>query len=333
MTEDRPGPVVPDPYDAMVVSKSLACRGCDYDLRGLRSVGVCPECSLDVWRSVLKSIDETAPWRGALRNPRAVGDGLLLIVGGMLASAALLFVYAVRARLLLWRGNAGVLSHLPDMPDLMLLIFGLIACIGAVLLKPRGGARWSLMLGVTPLIVGTLGWSTIWFVTTIRDGASLRAISNPLTICLMLLMVLLVFAGLRHVFSIIGQRSVAYRRSKSGKQGLESMTVALLAGMIGECIRQLAIRDLLPSTVGSVGTAVRWVCALMLLVGFVYLFVNAWWIRREILAPRPGFNDVLEKPRKDQTVVDEPETFFEVQGDRGHIAAPKPPEASESSAD
>jgi hypothetical protein len=313
---------MPDRFSETVVTTSVGCRTCGYLLRGLRATSSCPECGADVWRSVLKAIDDEAGVRRQLSNPRAVGNGLVMVITAMLLTAGIIVAWAVIVRLVVSTSlvDGVVLAMATTILRTAIPVLGLIGLIGIALLWPRGSARWSLHLGVMPGAAGVALWTLQWSYglewTRLVNGydawpseamrASVEAIIRALIVCVILL-------GLRNVFGAIGQRSVAYRRAKGGRQGLESMVVAILAGTIGAILSILARHDILPAPIGATGSVVKWVCVFMLLIGLMYLVMNAWWIRREIRAPRPGLDDVCKVPLPDQTVVEEPETHFEVR--------------------
>src|SRR5438477_2160642 len=62
----------------------IHCRQCGYYLRGLRADSRCPECGLEIWQSVLHTVDPAASRLPMLRNPRAVGDGIFVLTMCML---------------------------------------------------------------------------------------------------------------------------------------------------------------------------------------------------------------------------------------------------------
>ncbi|MCA9297364.1 MAG: hypothetical protein KC983_12625, partial [Phycisphaerales bacterium] len=316
MTGPARGPEMPERFTETVVAASIGCRRCGYLLRGLRATGSCPECNADVWRSGLKAIDDEAGVRQQLSNPRAVGNGLVMVIAAMLLTAVILAGWAAIVRLVVSTSllDGGVLVVATMIMRQAVPVLGLIALIGIIFLWPRAGARWSLHLGVVPSAVGVALWTLQWWYrlewTRLVPGydvwpseamrASVETIVQALIVCVILL-------GLRNVFGAIGQRSVAYRRAKGGRQGLESLIVAILAGTIGSILSILAGHDIVPSPIGATGSVVKWVCVLMVLIGLGYLMVNAWWIRQEIRAPRPGLDDVCKVPLPDQTVIEEPE--------------------------
>jgi len=47
------------------------------------------------------------------------------------------------------------------------------------------------------------------------------------------------------------------------------------------------------ATLGVVATSI---CTLMVVIGLLYLVVNAWWIRRSLRCPPPRLEEILGPP-------------------------------------
>src|SRR5215207_10130463 len=69
---------------------ALPCAGCEYDLRTLDPVGVCPECATPIAASIVAASD---PLRGVRRRLRAAALVLVVASGTRLAFAVALAAY------------------------------------------------------------------------------------------------------------------------------------------------------------------------------------------------------------------------------------------------
>ncbi len=320
--------VIPDRWGDRVVHAEVLCRACGYMLRGLRGRGKCPECGLDVWGSLLRSVDPLAQGLPRLSNPKKVGNGLVVLTASMFLSA-LLVVFLVVG------GDVPVgWNWIREIHRLVFLggggIVGVILQVGLLLLAL--GAAWSLWpkskSGIRAvkrdvlLLMGGLGeWGAS---VVIFQGWGVRlGVDGDLGFELMELLGVvgagMILLGLRGVLGVIGQRSFAYRSSQSGRQSVGTMLAALVAGLVGELIieivRFLPVTTLthqVASRMNAVGAVVIWVCIVMLLIGLAYLVMNAWWVRQAIRRPFRTLDDVLHVPSRDETILGEDETRFEV---------------------
>src|SRR4051794_22280378 len=146
-----------------VVITELHCRRCGYDLRSLSAEGRCPECGLEIWQSVQHTVDPAASRLPQLRNPRAVGDGLLALTIGMLVGTLLLAArpLAIEIDSLDPRGVLNVSQYVPRSFSWGSLTIGLLGLWAVLrLAPPRGkepsGAVWMDMWFI---LVGFVGWS------------------------------------------------------------------------------------------------------------------------------------------------------------------------------
>lgn len=296
-------PIVPRQWAQTVVSDNLHCRQCGYDLRGLRADSRCPECGLEIWSSVLSTVDPDASRLPTLRNPRAVGNSLLVLTTCMLVGMLLLISPSIAQVIDAWDPPALLtwstrLLSLNLGWSIGLCGIGLWALV--LLAPPRGsephGPVWT---DIGRIALGYTGWLAIAALWAQRYG------SLPLYVerqKMALHVAAAVFAtigliGLRGVFGIIGQRSREYRRSKGGRQSLELIIVAVLAGLIGALVRHVSRLDWFPGTwryaAVNIGRVVMWTSNLMILIGLSYMVVNAWWIRRSLRRPPPPLDQVL----------------------------------------
>lgn len=286
-----------------MVAESVHCRGCGYDLRGLSVRGNCPECGLSIWSSVLHTVDPAASRLPSLRNPMAVGNSLVLLTTCMLLGALLLIMPRVVELLGTWWPQTQSWSRWIPQFD-----WRYASCLSAAGLwavwnlapprnvEPTGAVRtdlYRIALG----LVGWLGFSSAWVAVVDDYGTELAAQQH-----LAFHMAAMVFAaigliGLRGVFRVIGQRSREYRRSRGGRQSLELIILALIAGFLAALLEYLTRFASFPGEwrggTRMLSTLVLWAAHFMVVVGLGYLVVNAWWIRQALRKPPPPLSRVL----------------------------------------
>ena len=292
----------PPPQWAMaVIDPALHCRGCGYDLRGLRADSRCPECGMEIWSTIVSTVDPMASRLPQLRNPPAVGNSLLALTVCMLAGMLLIVAPSLSRVIESWdRSGKGWSDYLPDMTWASAT---LLAVAGGwalwALAPPRGrepkGPVW---IDIGRMAVGYFGWllmGTLWSQLKLP-------VSTMDRIQIVLHLAAAVFAtigliGLRGVFRIIGQRSREYRRSQGGRQSLDLIILTIAAGFAGALAQYLGRQRWFPGEwrdgAQMLGMVVMWVSNFMILIGLSYLVANAWWIRRALRRPPPPLDEVL----------------------------------------
>ncbi len=282
-----------------VVLVPVCCRRCGYNLYGLSADGPCPECGLDVWDSIVHTVDPAASRLPRVRNPGVVGDALLWLMVS-LATASLLLVVRPLAHWVDATDPAGVRSLAGSTPTWLRLVAGLIGLAGLVWVKrlaPPAGEEpgSSVWRDVRWLGAGLTGWSMLvlavwlleyaaapgWAILAVWPGIAAAAVAG--------------LVGLRGVLGTIGLRSRDYRTAKGGRQGIRAMIAATIGMAAGQMLRLLADAMNLDAlaTLGEVATSI---CTLMVVIGLVYLVVNAWWIRRSLRCPPPRLEEILGPP-------------------------------------
>jgi hypothetical protein len=286
-----------DEWNRGVIAQSLHCRRCGYDLRGLAPTGKCPECATDIWETILVTVDPAASRLPALRNPRRVGDGLVLltvcifIAGlGYLLRPGALWVDSLRlfgqVRLSEWTR--------PGLPMASGLI-GLIGLLGVVMVAPPPGKEpsgpvwrdiWLLALGlaVWSLLVCLQGWLEL-----VRVDRSIQLLVQFLT-CPAAIVGLI---GLQGIMRVIGLRSREYRTSRGGRQSAQAMIAAFVFNGLGTLMLLIAEAWMRDSGIEAIATLVVRVSQVMLLIGAGYLVLNAIWIRRALRRPPPPLESLL----------------------------------------
>ncbi len=282
-----------------VVLTPIDCRQCGYNLFNISADGPCPECGLDVWDSIVNTIDPAASGLPRVRNPGVVGDGLLWLMVS-LATASLLLVVRPLASWFDAMDPAGVRDLAGLAPTWLGFAAGLIGLAGLVWVKrlappageEPGGAVWG---DVKWLGAGLAGWSMLilaawlleflaaprWAILALGPGIAAAAVVGLI--------------GLRGVLRTIGLRSRDYRTASGGRQGIRAMIAATIGMAAGQVLRLLADAMNLDAlaTLGVVATSI---CTLMMVIGLGYLVLNAWWIRRSLRCPPPRLDDILGPP-------------------------------------
>jgi len=280
-----------------VVASPVHCRQCGYNLYGLRAGGACPECGLEVWETILHTVDPAASRLPKLRNPAAVGNALLWLIICMAVGAMLLVVRPIALGVDAL-DESGLRNFAAWTPAYLPFAAGLfaLACLWSVwqLAPPRGeepsGAVWRdvRLLGIAMLLwailMPVLAWAEM-------SAASWRVVD---AIWLVLAGVAVVgLTGLRGVLEIIGLRSRLYRTARTGRQGIQGMVAAILGTAVGHAIHLIAATAGGPRYLDTLGTVIVIISTLMLVIGLGYLVVNAWWIHHSLRCPPPALDEIL----------------------------------------
>lgn len=312
----RLSPDQSDTFDALVprrwahatVSASMHCRNCGYDLRGLDASGRCPECGLDIWPTVVHTVDPTSSRLPSLRNPTAVGNALALLTLCMFLGALLMALPWVASALSDMQTDGGSSNRaeqwwdrLPGL-DWHYALLLIVAGIWGVwtLAPPRGsephGPVWD---DIWRLVVGYSGWlASATMLARISDAQAVTQRHPRLVLALAAgVFAIIGLFGLRGAFRVIGQRSREYRRMKGGRQSVELIMPAIGAAMLGSLIAHLSRFSWFPVSwrfsVQTIGRVLAAVGMLMVLIGLAYLVVNAWAIRNALRKPPPALDEVL----------------------------------------
>jgi hypothetical protein len=282
----------------------MHCRNCGHDLRGLDASGRCSECGLDVWSTVIHTVDPAASRLPSVRNPLAVGNSLVVLTACMFAGALLMCVPSIVMAVEdadLYDGGRSWWNRLPGLhwqSALVLIIAGGWAVWN--LAPPRGsephGPVWD---DIWRLAVGYVGWiacaAMLAGVLGLQTSGS-RSARIVLGLAAGAFALIGMF-GLRGVFRLIGQRSREYRRMKAHRQSVDLMMLAVAGAMLGNLIDHASHATWLAApwrlTVHTIGSALLAMSMFMLVVGLAYLVANAWWIRQALLRPPPALDEVL----------------------------------------
>jgi hypothetical protein len=274
------------------------CRQCGYNLYGLRAGGACPECGLEVWETILHTVDPAASRLPKLHNPAAVGNALLWLIVCMVVGAVLLIARPIALGIDAL-DESGLRNLAAWTPGFLPLAASLLALAGLwsvwQLAPPRGeepsGAVcrdvWLLGAGLVlwALLVPVIAWAESSAASWWIGDAAWLVLAGVAVVGL---------AGLRGVLETIGLRSRLYRTARTGRQGIQGMVAAILGTALGHAVHLIAAAAGGLRYLETLGTVIVIVSVLMLVVGLVYLVVNAWWIRRALHCPPPAMDEILK---------------------------------------
>jgi threonine/homoserine/homoserine lactone efflux protein len=245
------------------------CRQCGYNLYGLRAGGACPECGLEVWETILHTVDPAASRLPKLHNPAAVGNALLWLIVCMVVGAVLLIARPIALGIDAL-DESGLRNLAAWTPGFLPLAASLLALAGLWSVWQLAPPRGEEPSGAVCRDVWLLGAGLVPGVAVVG------------------------LAGLRGVLETIGLRSRLYRTARTGRQGIQGMVAAILGTALGHAVHLIAAAAGGLRYLETLGTVIVIVSVLMLVVGLVYLVVNAWWIRRALHCPPPAMDEILK---------------------------------------
>jgi hypothetical protein len=268
------------------------CRRCGYNLYRLDTDGACPECGLEVWESILHTVDPAASSLPRLRSPAAVGDGLFALIVCLMIGGLLLVLRPV-AQWIDALDTTGIRNLAGLVPALLPVVAGVLGLVGLWWTKrlsppageESGGKIWH---DLRLLRGGTIAFSTLVIAVGVMQTAGVTPDGVGLVWLGVAAASIVLLLGLRGLLQIIGLRSREYRTAQGGRQGIKAMVAAIVGAALGQGLRLFGGTDL-----QTLGIALSAICTLMLLIGLVYLVVNVWWIRRSLHCPPPRLDEIL----------------------------------------
>ncbi len=276
-----------------VVSAEIHCRRCGYNLYGLAAGGVCPECGLETWETILHTVDPASSRLPRLRDPAGVGDALLalsvcLLTGALALSARPAVAWIARLDL---RDPGRWLRGLADWAPYVaaLSAFGGLLAVRRLARPPADEPAVRVRRDLVLTGSGLLGAGVLLGVLATLEALG---ISETLVTALYLLLAVpgvVGLVGLGGLLEEVGRRSREYRTARGGRQGVHAMIAALVCLAVGRALELPPLNwrvQVIGATVSSIG-------ALMLLIGLAYLVVNAMWIRRSLRRPPPRLEEIL----------------------------------------
>ncbi len=286
-----------------VIARTLQCRSCGYNLRGVRLESRCPECGLPVGTTVNEAIGAGQANDPDARMARQMGNNLLAVTLCILLCALLVALPTVVAALRQVEGWSDWLGSIR--PGELLMVAAVVALAGVRPTWPfmrnheKGFGERSraagriLAVGLIATTLVALGDLALVYVERTRATNEVRTlIEQVLVRSGYALSGALVFVGLQGLLQSVGNRSRKYREWRSGRQSTRLMIVALILVAVGTLAQLTGVMQRIPRLVW-VGETVVLTCGLMIIIGAAYLVLNAWWIRSALRRPEVRLRDVV----------------------------------------
>jgi hypothetical protein len=280
-----------------VVASPVHCRQCGYNLFGLRAGGVCPECGLEVWETILHTVDPEASRLPRLHRPKAVGNALLWLIACMALGALLLVLRPIALGIddLDDSQLRNLAAWTPEYLPFAAALFALAGLWSVWWLAPlraeeSSGAEWR---DVWLLGTGLLLWAVLVLVGEWTKNSAAPWWLGEVTWLAVAVAAVVGLIGLRGILETIGLRSRLYRTARSGRQGIQGMVAAIFGTAAGHAIHLVAATAGGLRYLETLGTVIVIISTLMLVIGLLYLVVNAWWIHRSLRCPPPSLGEIL----------------------------------------
>jgi len=296
-TEKYPKSPIAENLSQMAIVLPLPCIRCGYDLRNLVADGDCPECGEPIRLTIIESIDPTSRRLTPIQNPRVIGNAIAGIVASffvsyLLSTTALLIVEpnhlpvpnmirALPVTAFVWGATGmGLLSFLFLMPMMrMCQRKEIVGCRAGIMLTGTGLLLWSLSMVLANVFLLSLGKQSPVF-------------GMLLDTCLPVIAVGIVFSGFRKLIPRLGQHSRAFRQAQGSRQRMNDLLATLVVIIVG---RTLLVASPQNSSFSTLGLILTVTSISLILIGQGYLLRNTLWIRRALVTPPPGVNELLQE--------------------------------------
>jgi hypothetical protein len=260
---------------------------------------MCPECGLEIWETILHTVDPAASRLPRLHNPEAVGNALLWLVICIVIGAVLVVARPIALGIdgLDETNLRNFAAWTPEFLPFAAGLFGLAGLWSVWRLAPPrreepAGAVWR---DVRRLGAGLLLWAVLVAVVGWTQMTAAHWWLGDVAWLAVAVAAIVGLSGLRGVLETIGLRSRLYRKARGGRQGTQALVAAILGTAAGHGLHLLTATKGLADYWYTLGTVIVSVSTLMLVIGLGYLLVNAWWIRRALRRPPPAWDEVLRQ--------------------------------------
>ncbi len=268
---------------------------------------------MDIWSTVVHSVDPASSRLPSIRNPVAVGNSLIvltlcMVIGAMfmVPSIAAAIESASNDGASGWTAVRGWWDYLPHFNWPYALALGLAGVWAIWTLSPPRGAEphgpvWD---DIWRLMVGYCGWVVVAaMLANLSDHQSATARHPRLVLSLAAgVFAIIGLLGLRGVFQLIGQRSREYRRMMGSRQSVDLMMLVVAGAVVGQVMVYLSrFAGSWHFAVSTLGRVMLVACMFMVLIGLAYLVLNACWIRRALRKPPPDLDEILQARMPNET--------------------------------
>lgn len=293
------------PAVGRTVAVGLPCVRCGYDLRGLKAGGVCPECGLEVRRTLLFVVDPARSRIAPLRDPAAAGRRLIVIAGLIYLAALLLWSpHVIEAYARGWEESAIDLASRAQILTAIAGACGIFAVLVAARLHRPLEAEAEpseYHRGLRRFRLGILGWSFLLFALAIYD----LELSPPTAVAFgvneidlartglrfaLTATAILAVSGIQPVVRLVELRSLSHRTGRVSRQGFAAMTLALIVVGGGDLVRLVVATLEERKAPDSVITALGFGSLILILIGAAMVTLALASVLLDAFRLRRGMN-------------------------------------------
>ncbi len=324
--EQDPGIILgadgPEALHGRRIARSFECVGCAYDLQGLEAMGVCPECGTRIRRSILGTIDPTVHSLPEIQKPGSVATGLrfftwsmavsflCLILGSILQHQTIEWNDVIPVQPDTWPRSVHTLVTIGNMLYFIGLAMAVPAVFGVVWMNPLTASQESTraLRMLARLLFGCLLWMAGMLLLfdrlpgTAFDVLAREALESRIGTSVLVEQLLLtlsplvggciVLLGLRSFFGELGRRSREFRTATTKRQKVIDVLIASAIWCVGTVLQLIGAINKQPTLV-TLGTVVRFIAGLLVVIGIAYLVMNLLWIARALSKPPPRLTTLL----------------------------------------
>ena len=314
------------------IARSFQCVGCGYDLQGLEAMAACPECGMSIRRSIRETIDPSVHSLPEIKSPRAVARGLRIFSWGMALSFLCMIAGGVLQHQPLewndvfpfqpdtWPRSVRTMIAAGGVLLLVAIAAGCTAIIGLIWMRPLALSQQTPRSAriLARIFIGCMLWILALLLLLGRlPGTSLEALASRAietrggdvlidTMFNQFMLELLplvggciVLLGIRSFFGELGRRSREFRTATSKRQKVIDVLLAMGIWLLGVLLQLIGAIERQPALV-TLGTVVRFISGLLVVIGIAYLMMNLLWIARALASPPPRLASLLTAPDRSE---------------------------------
>jgi hypothetical protein len=293
------------PWQGVMLSGSLPCINCNYELQGLSVRGNCPECGVAIRATILYRVDPHADAFHPLPTRRLTAWSVAMWPTG--AALAVVFSWALRLSDAMSSRTGTPLPIAISWFDWAVIVaIGMsgVSVLGLIRPTIETAPKWVFaavigLLGYIPLI---WCWSSIiWTIDAHGPPPYFQAAPNAHRIILRLcigLSALGILLCLRHNARQLVARSLVLRTGRVNRQTIYATAASIGVAMVGDLMRLIAssLSQMDRLLLDSAGSLLILIGSLLVTLALVGASIDGWRIRRALLTPSPSLGEVIELP-------------------------------------